>query len=567
MTAFQRAVLCIAAMAALRVVPGFTQPSLTECRAGCAAEQDACMLDAHSGPERGACAGAKRVCDRQCRATPPTTPPTAPPTPPPTPFASPCNGTTPCYLTRKGVLDRAEAAQYYATIDPGRTKSTLDDWKRLNGFTGAGGGGEVRAIYYQAGDLDIGRDMNCRQQLSPTEAQHSACLDALAACTTCRTACRDELDQCLADARSGPQRGACATAKRACDRACPTCLRCPPPSVASAACYVTNFGPIPGDPPNAAFPNGHPDPVRALADAVANAQGVPKPAFATVAMEYVAPGTAPNSVKFYAYGQAGQQILDAKLDSEGPKFLPTMCMACHGGTYNTANNSVTGASFLPFDLQSFEFSQVADFTQDRQEEAFRRLNQLVKSMRSNHVNSADPIGRLIDLWYPNGVGNANSRFTNDRYPPEWGAQQPAYLGLVAKYCRGCHIANTSTSLDFHDHDDFIANSLSILTDVCRDDIPGTGHSMPHAEVPFKKMWAADAARLLDQPGVLAPGFGPCLPPAGPRPRARVSARAYCLQACGVNRDACMADAGRPGAFPAQECAREFAQCTGRCPPQ
>jgi len=289
-------------------------------------------------------------------------------------------------------------------------------------------------------------------------------------------------------------------------------------------------------------------------------------------MEYTAPSTAPNSVKFYAYNNPPDEglILKAALDTEGPKSLPTMCMACHGGSYKPGDSltgeppSIVGASFLPFDLASFRFSKTPSFTQAGQEEAFRQLNQMVKSMRANPVNSNNPVGQLIDLWYPNGVGNANSKFHADQVPPSWDGQKAAYLGLVAPYCRGCHIVNTSTGLDFVDHDDFVINSFSIVRDVCQ------AYSMPHAEVPFRKLLASNAARLLDSAGVLVSGIS-CIPArrvlaARTTPAvARAAMRDACLEACTDTGQACLADVGRPGAFPAPECERQVAQCRVQCP--
>jgi hypothetical protein len=346
-----------------------------------------------------------------------------------------CNGTKPCFLTKKGTGSVQEAQAYYDTLDPNpATKTTLAQWFAQNGFPSPLPAESAHAVYFNNGDLQIGRDMYCRQSL-PTV---------------------------------------------------PT-LR--------VACYVTNYGPAPGTPT-------YPDEGTALTDAVAaqNPTGVKHP-FATVAMEYVGNqfSTAPPQVDFYVFDGQGQRINAAALDSEGAKAIPQMCMACHGGTYSPQTHRVTGASFLPFDVFSFHYSTTPSYTRSAQEEQFRKLNAMVKLM-----NTRPAIVEMIDAMYPQGVGAQGSIATDTQVPAGWTSQSNLYKNFVTPYCRGCHVAST---LSFQTYQDFKNLAPTIRADVCR------AHSMPHAEVPFKRIWTPAlgfllAPGVLDDPNVVPPPTGP-----------------------------------------------------------
>jgi hypothetical protein len=358
--------------------------------------------------------------------------------PTPTPAFLPCNGSAPCFLTRKGLISplaasEAETALYYQNVDPQNARTTLAGWWAVNGFSSAGVG-DVSAIYYNNADLRIGRHMNCKRSTSP-----------------------------FGD-----------------------------PAV---ACYVTNYGPPPF-PPAAPGTPSFPDAARALSDAIAH-QG----AFATVAMEAPAPlrfggFSIPLPVTFYIFGADGARINSAALDSEGPKSVPQMCMACHGGTYSLANHAAGGSSFLPFDVGSFYFSAQAGFTRADQEEAFRQLNVLVKATSPNSSNPHNPIVTLINGWYSGSPETPGQTFQDNFVPPAWGGGSPQntltqnfYLNFVAPYCRGCHIAVTDPNRDFAQYrqgnDPY--QGFRELVNLVRSDVCAN-HNMPHAEVTYNRLW-------------------------------------------------------------------------------
>jgi hypothetical protein len=351
----------------------------------------------------------------------------APPTPPPGPG---CNGTkNPCWLTRKTLGSEQETIAYYTQIGAivGGKRDTLAEFIKRNEFDR---GGDVRAIYYNAVDLALGRDMRCKRV-----------------------------------------------------------------SNGNIACYVTNYGPPPYTEeevflqdtifltPEFSVSPGHRSPIPfypsptplivkgrnpkwpdsnvALDDAING-----RNAFATVAMEYIPPGT----VNFYIYNQKGDLINVAALDGEGEKSVPQMCMACHGGSYNATSHTVTGASFLPFMPFYYRYSNFSPWTDQHQQEEFRTLNSLVKDTNPNQ-----PIQDLVDLLYPSGLNNPGSQAAYGGVPSGWSSASEVYLRLVGPLCRTCHIA--SKTYPFSTSTQFQNSAGAIQTDLC------VSAEMPHAQIP------------------------------------------------------------------------------------
>jgi hypothetical protein len=231
-----------------------------------------------------------------------------------------------------------------------------------------------------------------------------------------------------------------------------------------AACYVTNYG---GFDVAASV---------SIADAIAHRDPI-----ATVAMEYLPSGT--NRVRFYVYDGFGTLLRDAVLDSEDDvvKPVPGVCLTCHQGSYNPSTNSVTGARFLPFDLDSFEYTTTVGYRRQDQESAFRKLNRIVRD-----TNTTAAVGDLIDGWYaPNGVYSETSVFDGGYVPSGWTAESTLYREVVKPYCRTCHAANAAgTGIDFLDFASFAARPIEYY--VCDEKL------MPHAELTFQKFWSSPA---------------------------------------------------------------------------
>jgi hypothetical protein len=197
-------------------------------------------------------------------------------------------------------------------------------------------------------------------------------------------------------------------------------------------------------------------------------------AIVAVAMEYSAgPGGGARFVKFYIFvpdRRTGEykRVLSVNLDRRGEQFMPQACVVCHGGTpsatgYPTVASTDVGAVFLPWDLDSFLYSNTdpgfsnkprnaalrARFTQAQQEAQFKILNE------SAYLTYADPVGapgryalsrELIEKWY-GGPGLPNTTFDDRTVPTGW---QPGvngnpadaatiYTDVFARNCRACHV--------------------------------------------------------------------------------------------------------------------------------
>lgn len=238
---------------------------------------------------------------------------------------------------------------------------------------------------------------------------------------------------------------------------------------AFTACYVINHG------LGAAAPAE-----LAVQDAVSGARALP-----TVAMvyNYLNEGN-PNDVTFYIYDVAGALVQQLALDSQGDKAVPQLCLPCHGGAYDAANNAVSDASFLPFDAGSFAYSDAAGFTRADQEETLRRLNAFVYNSFPDLKIKA-----LIDGWY-GGVDAVYTptRTLDDGYLPAAfngsDADRALYTEVARPYCRGCHVAQgyaLETPAQF---------DLSTFSSVYQD------NDMPHAEVTAHNFWSSRAPAIL-----------------------------------------------------------------------
>jgi hypothetical protein len=281
------------------------------------------------------------------------------------------------------------------------------------------------------------------------------------------------------------------------------------------ACYVTNYGPPPqdcdisgdGDEDDPAPTCNWPDLESGVNDAIAGNNPI-----ATVAMVYDGNPNSTNNppsnnITFYVYDQNGSILTWAALDDEGAKSVPRMCLACHGGSYtahtSTTTASVTGASFLPFDVPSFYYSQAnPSLGQDQQQEAFRQLNLLVKTSNGGSQPQTPQQTAIVDfingLYCPDihggilshcatPVENAGSKARDIYFPSGWSGSQKVYSELVKPYCRMCHMAQSPTFFNSSDLNATAQNFVCTLKD------------MPHAEVPFGGPATIDLSGSLRNP--------------------------------------------------------------------
>ena len=189
------------------------------------------------------------------------------------------------------------------------------------------------------------------------------------------------------------------------------------------------------------------------------------------------------TARFYVYDGGGVLQTQAALDSEGLKNVPGICLACHGGTYSTATHTVSGASFLPFNLKSFKYSNVPGLSRASQEQSFRRLNAMIRSTRPPGF---DAISDFIDGMYrPQTVNTPGAVARDDYVPSGWSGNPNLYNGVIRPYCTGCHLAlGPSRDLDFTQLSQVLAKKANgtLQPFIC------STRSMPHSEVAFNHFW-------------------------------------------------------------------------------
>ncbi len=217
---------------------------------------------------------------------------------------------------------------------------------------------------------------------------------------------------------------------------------------------------------------------------------------ATVCMEYSADPTVLNSAspnpkipttntnrytKFYIFNNQNQRISGIDLDHKGDKFVPHLCIICHGGEKPAGDPNVK-ARFLPFDLESFKYSANQNFNLAAQSTAFKALN--AATLRTVPTPA---VTDLVQGWYggPGLPGNYNM----DYIPSGWNdtpAHQYLYANVVKISCRSCHVTRTGEKA-FLSFTNFNEASPFFGSVIC-------GGEMPNALRTFNIFGAANAAR-------------------------------------------------------------------------
>ncbi len=224
---------------------------------------------------------------------------------------------------------------------------------------------------------------------------------------------------------------------------------------------------------------------------------------ATVCMEFSPVEGDPTStkiVKFFVFQPgSGARTTSAVLDEQafGPKFVPNLCLNCHGGSFNPPANpgNLTladvnmGSSFRELDVSTYKFPGGRTVPNATEQAAFKEQNQLILSTASGRK----PILDLITNWYlPSGTGLVQD---NSYTPTNWlGApQQTLYQDVVKISCRTCHIAfqsdDNSTGIDWNRYDQFVANRFTISAFAVGTSISApSSRLMPHSLVTYRNFW-------------------------------------------------------------------------------
>lgn len=392
--------------------------------------------------------------------------------------------------------NEAKTARYYQFINAPLTFKGSGGFYEKYGF-GLAGTDEVSAIYYNAGDLGIARDMHCKSFIPP---------------------------------QTVPPRGR---------------------ALVGRVCYVTNYGRDAAG--EARFGPENVDAQAAITQAVAGSSVGNTAAIATVAMVYLPPlplQLAGTNVQFMVYNaKLGIQdstgalqnfaALDNKgleandnpeLDSHANINVPDNCLTCHGTSSQytptaTGTPSILRANFLPFDPASMVFSTTnATYSKENMLPKLKALNAHVAAVAAVIQAPAvvgDPPGAIIDLlngMYPstltppgaNGPAVPDTVFVDTYVPPGWtsvgkGATQ-LYNEVVKPYCRTCHVSHDTTgALDFLSYAEFSGQKDWINEYVCKE---GSG-PMPQAEQTQNRFWKSSARAHLVNALKLSGVCSPC----------------------------------------------------------
>ncbi|MFG0329873.1 MAG: hypothetical protein ACF8PN_08250 [Phycisphaerales bacterium] len=247
----------------------------------------------------------------------------------------------------------------------------------------------------------------------------------------------------------------------------------------NVAAYVTNYGEFNQDHGNADLAATKTEPG------------------ATVCMEFSpVEGQDPNRkiVKFFVYagngnGAAAVRQTGAELDGFGVKYVPNLCLNCHGGNYfpsDPANPSLDDvdmlAAFRELDTATYLYPGGATTPSAAAETSFHAQNDVVVISHQGDP-AIHPIEDLIAGWYISGGDSQDNTFT----PSAWSTQSGLYANVVARSCRTCHIAfdsdNDSSGNSFHRYDQFQTRRASIQAFVC-----GNNKLMPHAVTTYRNFW-------------------------------------------------------------------------------
>lgn len=378
-------------------------------------------------------------------------------------------------FARSPINSRAFADSYYATVDPMNLRNTLEGWKQQTDFYTVDPNEVVNAVFRDVKDLGYGRDMYAWE--------HS-----------CGIAVFE--DNYVVQLEPGD---------------------------------ATTYGPLNLD---AAVERDR----RYLAG--------------SNALEFGPPGGADSGlcndpstwvVSFYTYappdsgpdenGQpcpAGEQCRQKEVDFDGRglKFMPGVCVVCHGGKLSPAANgsdfgdalaaskhtSIKSSSFSVLNPESLEFSDAPGFTFDAQQANVAGVNALVKkvfsSQQTNRIDAADNRGNwsptFATEWLDGFLANPTQQ-ASTQVPTGWqeAAGAPAgaealYAQVVEPYCLGCHALrgskvgeeNDANAVNFSSYDKFMAYAETSKDYVFR---RGT---MPLSLISFAQFWQDPVAPKL-----------------------------------------------------------------------
>jgi mono/diheme cytochrome c family protein len=210
---------------------------------------------------------------------------------------------------------------------------------------------------------------------------------------------------------------------------------------------------------------------------------------ACVAMDYrVHPGVNGNQpfTRFFIFGPDGSLLPSINLDFEDEKFVPGVCIACHGGDHyagafpeDGTGQADVGAHFLPYDLANFSFSSNPALTELAQSAELYRMNQIIAASTGATAMAQE----LIAGWYASGTPEMDKGWV----PAGWKDNSnniAFYQNVYARHCRTCHV-------NMPDAFPTAQSSRHFASTVCGGYFAiWRNHTMPNSMVTFNRFWLA-----------------------------------------------------------------------------
>jgi hypothetical protein len=208
---------------------------------------------------------------------------------------------------------------------------------------------------------------------------------------------------------------------------------------------------------------------------------------ACVAMDYRAHAGANGGkpfTRFFIFGPDGSLLPSINLDFESEKYVPGVCVACHGADHyvgpfpeDASGQPDVGGHFLPYDAANFSFSSASGLTEAAQEAELRTMNQLVASS-----TGATPMAQqLVAGWYASGAVHADQTWVPDGWR-DTTANIAYYQNVYARHCRTCHVNMPDTfpvGADAYHFADTVCGGYSGRF---------RNHTMPNSMVTFNRFW-------------------------------------------------------------------------------
>lgn len=170
-------------------------------------------------------------------------------------------------------------------------------------------------------------------------------------------------------------------------------------------------------------------------------------------------------LKFFTFSANDEEsiqirITSADLDGRGIKHMPSICLACHGGTLLPLNSdgsfnelSLKSAKLNQLELNSFEFMAAGEFSQAEQQAGIKTINQWVRDSYAEMGQRDNKEKGFWDSEFPQTIANeryGNETFNLENYksgtvPLGWQQTdyrpegvEDLYLQVVEPHCISCH---------------------------------------------------------------------------------------------------------------------------------